>query len=381
MRRPVRRIVLVSAAVVTVVAVIALIMMRQPGTSGRLEVARDLRTETPAERRDEDSSWALPRPGSWRQVPAAPLAARGGHAMVWSGDEVLVWGGFDWYGRPLTDGAAFDPEAGVWSMLPENTAHNAAVAAVWTGRHMVTVSPTETYRFEPSDRVWRRAPALPVPDGHRLTDVMGAGSSVVAVTEPRVRDGSAAVFVLEDAADRWRRLPDPPLPVSSGHVVLADDEKVHILGRPVEDAQTASATLRISQDNPRWKPTGAPPGLEDRLLRKLVGAAHDGIVLWGASGDGGDNYAAVRDDDGWRRLDPGPLPTTWAADSIWMGDRLLVWDRLANRGMTLDPTSNRWTPLSRPPVAAQLPRPAVWTGSSLFVWGAFGAGGAMYTPP
>lgn len=372
---------MVSAAVVVLVAVFALTAIRQPGTTGRIEVGRGLPSDTPAEWRGDDAEWTLPRSGTWRPLPTAPLAARGGHAMVWTGDEVIVWGGFDWNGRPLTDGAAFDPETGVWRMLPESGAYNASVSAAWTGRHMVTVSATETYRFDPSGQVWHRAPALPIPRGHRLTDVLSTGSSVAAVTEPRVRDGSAAVFVLGSAADRWRRLPDPPLPVSSGHVVLADDEQMHILGRPVQGAKTASVTLRISRDNPRWMPTEAPPGLENRLLRKLVGAARDGIVLWGASGDGRDNYAAARDDDGWRRLDPGPLPTTWAADSIWMGDRLLVWDRLANRGMTLDPTRNQWTPLSRPPVAAHLPRPAVWTGSALFVWGAFGAGGAMYTPP
>ena len=163
------------------------------------------------------------------------------------------------------------------------------------------------------------------------------------------------------------------------HVVLADGDDVHILG-PVDGLGTASVTLGLGDDPPHWIPTRSPPGLEDRDLRTLLGAAGDSIVLWGASADGQANYAAVRDGRGWRRLDPGPLPATWAAESLRMGDRLLVWDRLANRGAILDPVGNRWTTVRRPPVPVRLPRPAVWTTSGLFVWGAHGAGGAMYTP-
>lgn len=348
--------------------------------AGPLEVRQMQRTDVPSAAVEPEVAWAPPRPGTWRQLPAGPLSARGGHSMIWTGADVIVWGGADWNGRPLTDGAAFDPATGRWRLLPEGGPRDVVTRAVWTGVDMVTVSATETVRYDPRRERWRTAPTLPLPAGHTVTDrVVAAGDAVVVVTEPVTRDDAPAVFALDSGADGWRRLADPPVRLTVEHVVLADGDDVHILG-PVDELRTASVILRLGDEAPTWTPTRSPPGLEGRDLRKLLGAAGDRIVLWGASADGQSNYAAVRDGSGWRLLDPGPLPATWAAESLWMDDRLLVWDRLANHGAILDPVGNRWTRVDRPPVPVRLPRPAVWTTSGLFVWGAHGAGGAMYTP-
>jgi hypothetical protein len=66
---------------------------------------------------------------------------------------------------------------------------------------------------------------------------------------------------------------------------------------------------------------------------------------------------------------------------MWTGGRMLVWDRSNNVGALLDPRTDRWARVPRPPVVGlDLAREAVWTGSGLLVWGALGTGGAIYTP-
>jgi hypothetical protein len=47
----------------------------------------------------------------WQPVTAGPLSGRNLHTAVWTGQEMLVWGGIDPGGdSPLSDGAAFRPE-------------------------------------------------------------------------------------------------------------------------------------------------------------------------------------------------------------------------------------------------------------------------------
>jgi N-acetylneuraminic acid mutarotase len=84
-----------------------------------------------------------PATGKWHALPASPLKARDLYTMVWTGHEVLVWGGFVWRrtGDPrddyARDGAAYDPATDTWrSMAPPPPSPPAplnAFSAVWTG--------------------------------------------------------------------------------------------------------------------------------------------------------------------------------------------------------------------------------------------------------
>ena len=47
---------------------------------------------------------------AWRKLPASPLSAREAAATVWTGSELLIWGGTSGQGL-LADGAAYDPAA------------------------------------------------------------------------------------------------------------------------------------------------------------------------------------------------------------------------------------------------------------------------------
>ena len=63
-------------------------------------------------------------------------AARGYHTAVWTGEEMLVWGGFG--GDYLNDGGAYDPVSDSWrpiaaSSLDPRIRHS----AIWTGSRMI----------------------------------------------------------------------------------------------------------------------------------------------------------------------------------------------------------------------------------------------------
>ena len=57
-----------------------------------------------------DGALYNPFDGTWTRMPLSLLAARQHHAMVWTGSQLIVWGG-DGAGGPLADGAVLTPDA------------------------------------------------------------------------------------------------------------------------------------------------------------------------------------------------------------------------------------------------------------------------------
>ena len=49
----------------------------------------------------------------WRHIRRGPLDNRFDHTAVWTGKEMIVWGGFDGH-RLRSDGAAYQPRSGRW---------------------------------------------------------------------------------------------------------------------------------------------------------------------------------------------------------------------------------------------------------------------------
>lgn len=87
-----------------------------------------------------------PSTGKWRLLPAAPITGRWGHAVVWSGTEMIVWGGATGTpsssspGTTLKDGARFDPKTNVWTKFPDPGADiesRVDMAAEWSGKEML----------------------------------------------------------------------------------------------------------------------------------------------------------------------------------------------------------------------------------------------------
>ena len=74
---------------------------------------------------------------TWRVISQTPLAPRGGDMIVWTGQELIVWGG----GKPgdpaNTSGAAYDPSTDSWRMIANAPIELNQGNAVWTGHEML----------------------------------------------------------------------------------------------------------------------------------------------------------------------------------------------------------------------------------------------------
>lgn len=91
----------------------------------------------------EDGAAYDPTDDAWRSLASAPIGARYGHSAVWAGDRMVVWGGSDVPMRGpvpplLEDGATYDPATDNWTTLSSSPlAPRFQHDAVWTGDQML----------------------------------------------------------------------------------------------------------------------------------------------------------------------------------------------------------------------------------------------------
>ena len=50
-----------------------------------------------------------PATNAWTALPASPLRGGASPMAVWTGSQLIVWGGFSLTGTTFTDGAAYTP--------------------------------------------------------------------------------------------------------------------------------------------------------------------------------------------------------------------------------------------------------------------------------
>jgi hypothetical protein len=168
-------------------------------------------------------SWAAaydPVTNEWRSLPNGPLESRHGHEAVWTGDRMIVWGGLSQLGIPVeVQGAEYDPATGRWNEIPEAPVDlETAAVSFWTGKEMVvagglgeTMASREGAAYDPARRTWREIEDVPVAIARG-----GAPTPLTDLHTTPVWTGSRALFVTADGvlayepdADRWLKPATP----------------------------------------------------------------------------------------------------------------------------------------------------------------------------
>jgi N-acetylneuraminic acid mutarotase len=81
-----------------------------------------------------------PAANSWRPIFAYDIVGRFFHTAVWTGGEMIVWGGITAdFNTFLNDGARYNPADNTWKLMSNTGAPTARWqhTAVWTGSEMI----------------------------------------------------------------------------------------------------------------------------------------------------------------------------------------------------------------------------------------------------
>ena len=165
---------------------------------------------------------------TWRILPAAPIGPRAQADALWTGTEMIVWGGW----RPTgphdaawRDGAAYNPATNTWRTIPEAPITSRLGDDVtWTGQEMVVVggSPgaySEGSRaigaaYNPATNTWRLLPDLDFGDNTTGAYVVWTGEDVLywrvnGRKDPGTGMFTPLLFAYRPATNQWRSLASP----------------------------------------------------------------------------------------------------------------------------------------------------------------------------
>jgi len=175
-----------------------------------------------------------PRTNRWRRLPVERKGGAGG-VVVWTGREVIDWGG-GCCAEASSGGGAYDPTTNRWRRLaPSPLAASQGPIGAWTGRELIILvsgldpssgkpypaSFARAAAYNPTTDTWRgiapppalRDRATAVWDGH---EVLLVGGAVIRQT-PQPWPLTRSVLGYNPATNRWRRL----APLESGRVDCA----------------------------------------------------------------------------------------------------------------------------------------------------------------
>ncbi len=131
-----------------------------------------------------------PETGTWRTIAQAPLAPRTGAVAVWTGSEVIVWGGGDPGDATVREGAAYNPSSDEWRRIADAPVGLNHMSGLWTGREMLVFGSLLDNRnhadtrtsvgaaYDPASDKWRELP--PSELSPQATSAVWVGDRMVA---------------------------------------------------------------------------------------------------------------------------------------------------------------------------------------------------------
>jgi len=338
-----------------------------------------------------------PASDSWVPInPTDAPAGRAGHTAVWTGAEVIVWGGVNPQ-NPNTyefTGGRWVPALNAWvpTAFPGSVSGRGHHTAVWTGTEMVVwgglivggIISNSGGRYNPMTDTWSGTTTTNAPAPRYFHTAVWTGDRMVVWGG---FDGSAALSTggqYNPATDTWAGMTDAGAPAPRYfHTAVWTGDRMVVWGgfdglgplqtggvyRPDVDQWTATSTL--GAPSPRYLHTAVWTGTE--------------MLVWGGRDAGsllqtGGRYRP--DTNTWSGVTTidAPAPRQRAV-AVWTGTEMLVWsgcldlncNTAAQDGGRWDALTDTWQPMS--PLGAPAPRyaaTAVWTGQQMMVWGGWG---------
>lgn len=367
-----------------------------------------------------------PSEGTWEPIAEAPISPRFQHAAVWTGDEMIVFGGYDGGEDRARGAAAYSPTTGVWRRLADPPSEvEGAPIAVWTGTEIVAFggdhdNSTHGAIYDPQTDDWRTVSESNLGTiNSSVSHAVWTGDQVLVVGSfsPGDDGGGNGAALYDPATNKWTPLPDAPGALSDGDAVWTGSELVFIGHDPGSGVRAPQRMYALALDPATsvWRTLPAPP-LAARAQplvawtgrEIVVGGGHD-FTAEGISGDHQDAAALDAITGTWRRLPDAP--TAFQGNErhidVAVEGQVIAFDTADtdNRVLVLDPATGQWrlapSP-DRPELTGrrELPgrrqAPVVSTGPSALVWGggvaesegdrnwgccrAVGEG-ALFTPP
>ena len=349
--------------------------------------------------------------------------ARGFQTAIWTGNRMIIWGGHQNFWKssswgPYIDrstnfstGASYNPTANTWSLISASGAPSARVRplAIWSGSEMIiwgggdeTGPLNSGGRYNPTANTWTSIATAGAPSPRYSCSLVWTGSRMIvwggdAGGATYLNDG----FSYNPAANTWTPINglNGPTPRTS-HTSVWTGTRMVVWGGSDGWAGIIPTFPefggRYDPVTDSWTSTSAPADASERSEHSAIWSGSE-MIVWGGNGGGflvnnGLRYNPAT--DAWSPVAGSGAPSARATHTaVWSGSEMLIWggrsaSTTLGTGARYNPAANTWSEITTN--GAPVPRhdhTAVWAGGEMIVWGghsAFNAGplgdGARYNP-
>ena len=343
-----------------------------------------------------------PATNSWTatSTTSAP-AARSAHTAIWTGTEMIVWGGaFGNFAGYLNTGGRYNPSTNTWATISTTNAPTArsAQTAVWTGSEMIVWGGFDFYnsiyfntggRYNPSTNTWTAASTTNAPSGRYLHTAVWTGKEMI------VWGGEDTIGSLNTggrynpSTNSWAATSMTNAPARrEEHTAVWTGNEMIVWGGLGDTTGQLNSGARYNPAINSWTATSITNAPHVRFRHAAIWTGTE-MIVWGGRQDTGISSTEFTGTGGKYN----PTTNTWtttngnapsARDShsaAWTGAEMIIWggydggyaaSGYTNTGARYNPATDSWTPTST--INAPSGRDyhtTVWTGTEVIVWGGF----------
>ena len=321
------------------------------------------------------------------------------HTAVWTGRRMIVWGGNGGptYYDNLNSGGRYDPTTNTWTATstvnaPEGRWQH---TAVWTGSQMIVWGGTgmSTYvntggRYNPSTNTWSPTTTVNAPTRRQSHTAVWTGSDMIVWGGYNDFNFFKTGGRYNPGTNSWTATSTISAPdARSAHTAVWTGTEMIVWGGG-GDWFGMSTGGRYNPTTNTWTTTnGNAPTARSGHTAVWTGTE---MIVWGGEEENVVDLGSHQTNTGARF---SPSTDTWAATrtssapsprkdhtAVWTGTKIIVWggyvrdengnEYLLNTGGKYDPAANSWTATStaNAPTGRDL-HTAIWTGSEMIVWG------------
>ncbi len=328
-------------------------------------------------------------PDTWTatDTPHAP-PGRFGQTAIWTGSEMIVWGGETRSGRVST-GGRYTPGTDSWVKTSNTNAPTGRTdhTAVWTGSEMIvwggfdgTNELNSGGRYDPSSDSWTGTSITNAPDAREVHTAVWTGSEMIVWGGVAGSNSFDTGGRYTPGTDSWIATSTTNAPTGRyAHTAVWTGDEMVVWGGVSDITGGVNTGGRYSPANNSWVSTSITNAPDARWLHTAVWTGSE-MIVWGGTPDGGPTFFDTGGrynigTDSWTATNTANAPEGRINfTAVWTGSEMIVWGGVnsvfLNSGGRYTAGADNWTATST--TDAPIPRfshTAVWTGGEMIIWG------------
>jgi N-acetylneuraminic acid mutarotase len=313
------------------------------------------------------------------------------HTAVWTGSEMIVWGGFfdDGVSHYLNTGGSYKPSSDSWTVtsLSNAPAGRHSHTAVWTGSEMIVWGGVAGSgflnsggRYNPVTDTWTATSTTNAPTGRIDHTVVWTGSEMIVWGG--TTDGLNTGGRYNPSTDTWTATSITGAPTyRQWHTAVWTGAEMIVWGGIGGPWLNTGGKYNPGTDS--WTATSTTNAPAPRDLHTAVWTGTQMIVWGGFFYDGNNHYFNTGgrynpSTDSWTPTSVTNAPEArFFHTAVWTGSEMITWGgndgiNNLNTGGRYDPSTNSWrvTSITNAP-DARGSNTTVWTGTQMIVWGGY----------